>query len=101
MYLIHDPSIFFLGRPLLLPSSHASVIPFSNPSDRITCPKNPSFLLIVVCCNVSSSFPISNLTLSLVFFSFRDRPILFIFFHIHTSHAFIFFPHLLTNLASP
>ena len=36
---------FLLGRPLLLPSPHASIIPFSNPSDRITCPKNPSFRL--------------------------------------------------------
>src|SRR6218665_532594 len=27
------------GHPLhLLPSPHASIIPFSNPSDRITCP---------------------------------------------------------------
>src|SRR6218665_96204 len=46
-----------LGRPLLLLSSpHASIIPFSNPSDRIICPKNPSFLLIAVCCSVSFFF---------------------------------------------
>src|SRR6218665_2520061 len=45
-----------LGRPLLLiRSPHASILPFSNPSDRITCPKNPSFLLIAVYCSVSSS----------------------------------------------
>src|SRR6218665_3866760 len=37
---------FLLGRPLLLlPSPCASIILFSSPSDRITCPKNPSFLL--------------------------------------------------------
>ena len=44
-------SINFLpGRPLLLlPSPCASIIPFSNPSDHITCPKNPSFLLSAVC----------------------------------------------------
>ena len=37
---------FLLGRPfLLLPSPCASIIPFSNPSDRITCSKNPNFLL--------------------------------------------------------
>src|SRR6218665_365 len=40
---------------LLLPSPFASIIPFSNPSDSITCPKNPSFLLIAICCSVSSS----------------------------------------------
>src|SRR6218665_2331087 len=72
-----------LCRPLLLlPSLHASIIPFSNPSDRIPRPKNPSFLLIAVCFSVSSSStPISNRTLSLVFFSAHD--ILCIFFHIH------------------
>ena len=44
-----------LGRPLLLlPFPHASIIPFSSLSDRITCPKNTSFL-IAVCCSVSSS----------------------------------------------
>src|SRR6218665_3050802 len=32
---------FLLGRPLLLPSPNASIILFSSPSDRITCPKNP------------------------------------------------------------
>src|SRR6218665_394903 len=36
---------FLLGHPLLLPSPNASIILFSSPSDRITCPKNPSFLL--------------------------------------------------------
>src|SRR6218665_813429 len=52
---------FLLGRPLLLlPSPCASIILFSNPSDRRTCPKNPSFLLSAVCCSVSSSsIPIS------------------------------------------
>src|SRR6218665_803844 len=81
-----------LGHPLLLlPSPHASIIPFSNPSDRITCPKNPSFLLSAVCCSVSSSsIPISMRTLSLVFFSVHY--ILCIFLHIHISHALIFFP---------
>src|SRR6218665_3965758 len=63
-----------LGRPLLLlPSPYASIILFSSPSDRITCPKNPSFLLSAVCCSVSSSsIPISMRTLSLVFFSVHD-----------------------------
>src|SRR6218665_1668794 len=80
-----------LGRSLLLsPSPCASIIPFSNPSDRITCPNNPSFLLIAVCCSFSSSsFPISNRTFSLVFFSVND--ILCISLHIHISHALIFF----------
>src|SRR6218665_553408 len=80
-----------LGRPLLLlPSPNASIILFSSPSDRITCPKNPSFLLSSVCCSVSSSsIPISMRTLSLVFSSVHD--ILCIFLHIHTSHALIFF----------
>src|SRR6218665_888762 len=57
IYSIH----FLLGRPLLLlPSPCASIILFSSPSDRITCPKNPSFLLSAVCCSVSSSsIPIS------------------------------------------
>src|SRR6218665_994475 len=83
---------FLLGGPLLLlPSPCASIIPFSNPSDRITCPKNPSFLLSAVCCSVSSSsMPISMHTLSLVFFSIHD--ILCIFLHTHISHALIFFP---------
>src|SRR6218665_3511519 len=41
---------FLLGRPLLLlPSPYASTIPFPSPSDRITCPKNHSFLLGAVC----------------------------------------------------
>src|SRR6218665_3611794 len=75
---------------LLLPSPNASIILFSSPSDRITCPKNPSFLLSAVCCSVSSSsIPISMRTLSLVFFSVHD--ILCIFLHIHISHALIFF----------
>src|SRR6218665_1016369 len=89
-----------LGRPLLLiRSPHASILPFSNPSDRITCPKNPSFLLIAVYCSVSSSsIPISNRTLSLVFFSVHD--ILCIFLHIHISHALIFFPFSL-SLSTP
>src|SRR6218665_1187933 len=48
---------FLLGGPLLLlPSPCASIILFSSPSDRITCPKNPSFLLRAVCCSVSG-FP--------------------------------------------
>src|SRR6218665_3613703 len=81
---------FLLGRPLLLPSLNASIIPFSSPSDRITCPKNPSFLLSAVCCSISSSsIPISMRTLSLVFFSVHDM--LCIFLHIHISHALIFF----------
>src|SRR6218665_2008557 len=77
---------FLLGRPLLLLlSPNASIILFSSPSDRITCPKNPSFLLSAVCCSVSSSsIPISMHTLSLVFFSVHD--ILCIFLHIHISH---------------
>src|SRR6218665_3531056 len=80
---------FLLGCPLLLlPSPCASIILFSSPSDRITCPKNPSFLLSAVCCSVSSSsIPISMRTLSLVFFSIHD--ILCIFLHIHISHALI------------
>src|SRR6218665_3336488 len=82
---------FLLGRALLLlPSPYASIILFSSPLDRITCPKNPSFLLSAVCCSVSSSsIPISMRTLSFVFFSVHD--ILFIFLHIHISHALIFF----------
>src|SRR6218665_2538655 len=78
---------FLLGRPLLLlPSPCASIIPFSNPSDRITFPKNPSFLLSAVRCSISSSsIPISMRTLSLIFFSVHD--ILCIFLHIHISHA--------------
>src|SRR6218665_2672924 len=84
MYLIHPFSL------LLLPSPNASIILFSSPSYRITCPKNPSFLLSAVCCSISSSIPISMRTLSLVFFSVHD--ILCIFLHIHISHALIFFP---------
>src|SRR6218665_2133438 len=62
---VPHPSIFFLGRPLLLlPSPCASIIHFSNPSDSIACPKNPSFLLSTVRCSVSSSsIPISIPTL--------------------------------------
>src|SRR6218665_2200104 len=83
---------FLLGRPLLLhPSPYASIILFSSPSDRITCPKNPSFLLSAVCCSVSSSsIPITMRTFSLVFFSVHD--ILCIFLHNHISYALIFFP---------
>src|SRR6218665_1678891 len=89
MYLIHPFSPWSSSSP---PSvsvcQHHS---FSSPSDRITCPKNPSFLLSAVCCSVSSSsIPISMRTLSLVFFSVHD--ILCIFLHIHISHALIFFP---------
>src|SRR6218665_547417 len=88
---------FLLGRPLLLlPSLCASIVLFFSPSDRITCPKNPSFLLSAVCCSVSSSIPFSNRTLSLVFFSVHD--ILCIFLHIHISHAF--FPYSL-SLSTP
>src|SRR6218665_707358 len=87
---------FLFGRPLLLlPSPYASIILFFSPSDRITCPKNPSFLLSAVCCSVSSSsIPISKGTTSLVFFSVHD--ILCIFLHIHISHALIFFPFYLS-----
>src|SRR3984885_9079676 len=69
---------FFLGRPLsLLPSPRAIIISFSNPFDLMICPKNPSFLLIAICCNVSSfSTPIFRRTSSFVFFSIHDRPIL-------------------------
>src|SRR6218665_704239 len=83
---------FLLGRPLLLlPSPNASIILFYSPFDRITCPKNPSFLLSAVGCSISSSsIPISMRTLSLVFLSVHD--ILCIFLHIHISHALIFFP---------
>src|SRR6218665_715744 len=83
---------FLLGHPLLLlPSPYASIIPFSYPSDCITCPKNLGFLLRAVCYSVSSScIPISMHTLSLVFFSIHD--ILCIFLPIHISHALIFFP---------
>src|SRR6218665_2249370 len=78
---VSRPSIFslvilFSSFPLhmpVLPSPHANIIPFSNPSDRITWPKNPSFFFIAVCCSVLySSAPISNHTLSLVFFSVHD-----------------------------
>src|SRR6218665_2562161 len=90
MYFIHPFSPWSLSPPLLLPSPHASIIAFPNPSDRITCPKNPSFLLIAVCCSVSSSsIPVSMRTLSLVFFYVHD--ILCIFLHIHISHVLIFF----------
>src|SRR6218665_3308993 len=88
---------FLLGHPLLLlPSPYASIILFSSASDRITCPKNPSFLLSAVCCSISSSsIPISMHTLSFVFFSVHD--ILCIFLHIHISHALIFFSHFLCH----
>src|SRR6218665_1548427 len=79
MYLIHPSSPWSPSPPSSLSACY-SIIPFSNPSDRLTCPKNPSFLLIAVCCSVSpSSTPISNRTLSLVFFSVHD--ILCIFLH--------------------
>src|SRR6218665_92483 len=83
------PHLKFWGdRPPSLPL--ASIILFSSPSDRITCPNNPSFLLSAVCYSVSSSsIPISMRTLSVVFFSVHD--ILCIFLHIHISHALIFF----------
>src|SRR5678816_4166172 len=82
---------FFLGRPcFLLPSPYANIISFSNPSDRMTCPKNLNFALSTVCCSVSSfSIPIPMCTQSLVLFSIHD--ILCIFLHIHISHALIFF----------
>src|SRR5688572_28770000 len=49
MYLIHP--FFFLGRPcFLLRSPYANIISFSNPSDRMTCPKNLNFALSTVCC---------------------------------------------------
>src|SRR6218665_2108614 len=107
MYLIHPfspwsfsspPSIshFLLGCPLLLfPSPYASIILFSSLSDRITCPKNPSFLLSAVCCSIlSSSTPISMRTLSSVFFSVF---FLCIFLHIHISHAVDLFFHFLCH----
>src|SRR5688572_16294305 len=82
---------FFLGRPcFLLPSPYANIISFSNPFDRMTCPKNLNFVLNTVCCSVSSfSIPIPMRTQSLVLFSIHD--ILCIFLHIHISHALIFF----------
>src|SRR6218665_1641448 len=88
MYLVHPFSPWSSSSPLsICVCQHHS---FFSPSDRITCPKNPSFLLSAVCCSVSSSsIPISMRTLSLVFFSVHD--ILCIFLHIHISHALIFF----------
>src|SRR6218665_2975310 len=86
MYLIHPFSPWSSSSPpsVFLCQHHS----FFSPSDRITCPKNPGFLLSTVCCSVStSSIPISMHTLSLVFFSVHG--ILCIFLHI--SHAFIFF----------
>src|SRR6218665_3778044 len=87
---VSHPSIFSLV--ILFSSFHLRVpASFFFPSDRITCPKNPSFLLSAVCCSISSSsIPISMRTLSLVFFPVHD--ILCIFLHIHISHALIFFP---------
>src|SRR6218665_1581022 len=89
MYLVHPFSPWSSSSPPSISvRQHHS---FSSPSDRITCPKNPSFLLSAVCCSVSSSsIPISVRTLSLVFFSVHD--ILCILLHIHISHALIFFP---------
>src|SRR6218665_3170632 len=52
---VSRPSIFSL---VVLFSSFRLHVPasfFSTPSDRITCPTNPSFLLRAVCCSVSSS----------------------------------------------
>src|SRR6218665_586071 len=87
MYLVHPFSPWSSSSPPSVSMCQHHF--FSSPSDRITCPKNPSFLLSAVCCSVSSSsIPIS--TLSLVFFSIQD--ILCIFLYIHISHAFIFFP---------
>src|SRR6218665_568834 len=84
---------FLLGRPLLLlPSPCASIILFSSPSDRITCPKNPSYLLSAVCCSVSSSsIPISMRTLSLVFFSVHDRYSLHLPPYPHLASLYLFF----------
>src|SRR3984885_10915458 len=81
---------FFLGRPLfLLPSPHAIIISFYNPFDLMICPKNPSFLLIAICCNVSSfSTPIFRRTSSFVFFSIHD--ILCIFLLIHIIHTYMY-----------
>src|SRR6218665_462856 len=88
MYLVHPFSPWSSSSPpSIFMCQHHS---FSSPSDRITCPKNPSFPLSTVCCSVSfSSIPISMRTLSLVFFSVHD--ILCIFLHIHISYALIFF----------
>src|SRR6218665_3348248 len=87
MYLIHPFSPWSSSSPPSI--SECQHHSFSSPSDRITCPKNPSILLTAVCCSVSSSsIPISMRTLSLVFFSVHD--ILCIFLHIHISHALIF-----------
>src|SRR6218665_2386791 len=69
---VSHPSIFSL---VVLFSSFHLRVPASfffpvRPSDRITCPKNPSFLFSAVYCSVSSSsIPMSMRTLSLVFFS--------------------------------
>src|SRR6218665_1640393 len=90
MYLIHPFSPWSSSSPPSISVCH--IILFSSPSDRITCPKNPSFLLSAVCCSVSSSsIPISmrRPTLSLVFFSVHH--ILCSFLHIHISHTLIFF----------
>src|SRR6218665_374181 len=97
MYLVHPFSPWSSSSPpSIFMCQHHS---FSSPSDRITCPKNPSFPLSTVCCSVSfSSIPISMRTLSLVFFSVHD--ILCIFLHIHISYAFIFFPFSLSLFTS-
>src|SRR6218665_3185650 len=88
MYLIHTFSPWSSSSPPSI--SECQHHSFSSPSDRITCPKNPSFLLSAVCCSVSSSsIPIFMRTLALAFFSVHD--ILCIFLHIHISHALIFF----------
>src|SRR5678815_6167003 len=79
-----------LGRPLLLlPSPHASIISFSNPSALITCPKYINFCLMALCCSVKSplSCPISWMTDAFVFFSVHDIPCNLL--HIHISHVSI------------
>src|SRR6218665_3621193 len=88
MYLIHSFSPWSSSPPPSI--SVCQHHTFSKPSDRITCPKYPNFLLSAVCCSISSaSIPISMHTLSLVFFSVHD--ILCIFLQIHISHALVFF----------
>src|SRR6218665_422093 len=85
---VSHPSIFSLVVLSFFHLHVPALFLFFNPSDRITCPKNPSFLLSAVCCSVSS-IPISICTLSLVFFFIHD--ILCIFLYIHISHALVFF----------
>ena len=81
-----------LGRPLpRLPSPHASIISFSSPSARITCPKYVTFCLAALCLNVISPLkcPISSSICSFVLFSVQGT--LNILLQIHISHASIFF----------